>query len=334
MRNASSLTPNSPPSKERRGKKAFSGLCLAGDSDFYATSLELIKVSPGAGVDISRWGLCPSPIDGGVARRYSAGQRALLRRGRPCKRRFGYGRTFRQIDDVTPIVLMGYYNPDSNRGVDYLSDRCQSGRLLTGLNVVDLAPREDDELCSFGTKPGLNFIRLRHRRQTTSGCPKVLQKHQRFLVYFTCRSPGITVVGRSQCDDLSRPSGHANQIADRPATDRRILGIKTPRRPQEHRIGGVGWRGRQRQLCAGTGRGGEGASVRDVLAFVRSLADGRAPRLNLVFPSRVCSAKTRRRVRTGMNRAHILRRQNLGYICQDSTARAGNRCLSRHPRGP
>ena len=46
-----------------------------------------------------------------------AGQRAL-EGGMTLDRTLELARTFRQDDETTPIVMMGYYNPIYSRGVD------------------------------------------------------------------------------------------------------------------------------------------------------------------------------------------------------------------------
>jgi tryptophan synthase alpha chain len=60
-------------------------------------------------------------------------------------------REFRETDDITPIVLMGYYNPIYSRGVArFLAEAKEAG--IDGMIVVDLPPEEDSELCIPGSK--------------------------------------------------------------------------------------------------------------------------------------------------------------------------------------
>ncbi|MFM9625830.1 tryptophan synthase subunit alpha, partial [Streptomyces turgidiscabies] len=68
-------------------------------------------------------------------------------------------RAFRTRDDRTPLILMGYYNPIHNFGVDrFLAEARDAG--VDGLIVVDLPPEEDGELCLPARAAGLDFIRL------------------------------------------------------------------------------------------------------------------------------------------------------------------------------
>jgi tryptophan synthase alpha chain len=82
-----------------------------------------------------------------------------LKGGQTLKKTLAMVRTFRQADEQTPLVLMGYYNPIYIYGVDrFLVDAKAAG--VDGLIVVDLPPEEDDELCLPALRAGLNFIRL------------------------------------------------------------------------------------------------------------------------------------------------------------------------------
>ncbi|MYK31236.1 MAG: tryptophan synthase subunit alpha, partial [Boseongicola sp. SB0670_bin_30] len=139
------------------GRKAFVAYVMAGDPD-YDTSLEILKGLPGAGVDVIELGLpFTDPMaDGPVIQ--LAGQRALAA-GQTLRKTLALVKAFREDDDEAPIVLMGYYNPILNHGVEaFLRDAKAAG--VDGLIVVDLPPEEDDELCIPAQEPGLNFIRL------------------------------------------------------------------------------------------------------------------------------------------------------------------------------
>ena len=138
-------------------KKAFVAYVMAGDPDF-DTSLEIVRGLPAAGVDIIELGLpFTDPMADGPTIQL-AGQRAL-EQGMTLERTLELARTFRETDNTTPIVLMGYYNPIYNRGVEtFLNDAKAAG--IDGLIVVDLPPEEDDELCIPAQNAGLNFIRL------------------------------------------------------------------------------------------------------------------------------------------------------------------------------
>jgi tryptophan synthase alpha chain len=98
-------------------------------------------------------------------------------------------REFRKADDVTPLVLMGYYNPIYIYGVDqFLADAKAAG--VDGLIVVDLPPEEDSELCLPAVKAGLNFIRLATPTTDDRRLPAVLANTSGFVYYVSVT--GIT----------------------------------------------------------------------------------------------------------------------------------------------
>ncbi|MFB1026122.1 MAG: tryptophan synthase subunit alpha, partial [Octadecabacter sp.] len=125
-------------------KKAFVAYVMAGDPD-YATSLEIVKGLPAAGVDIIELGLpFTDPMADGTTIQL-AGQRALDG-AMTLDQTLSIAAELRKTDDTTPIVLMGYYNPIYSHGVDqFLIDANDAG--IDGLIVVDLPPEEDSELC-------------------------------------------------------------------------------------------------------------------------------------------------------------------------------------------
>ena len=98
-------------------------------------------------------------------------------------------RAFREGDDATPIVLMGYYNPIYIYGVErFLADAKTAG--IDGLIVVDLPPEEDDELCLPALQAGLNFIRLATPTTDDRRLPAVLANTSGFVYYVSIT--GIT----------------------------------------------------------------------------------------------------------------------------------------------
>merc|ERR1712137_151325 len=139
-----------------QGKKAFVAYVMAGDPDF-DTSLEVVRGLPGAGVDIIELGLpFTDPMADGSAIQL-AGQRAL-EGGMTLDKTLALAAAFREQDDTTPIVLMGYYNPIYSKGVDNFLEAAKTAG-VDGLIVVDLPPEEDAELCLPAQAAGMNFIR-------------------------------------------------------------------------------------------------------------------------------------------------------------------------------
>src|SRR6187551_2693303 len=108
---------------KKEGRAALVTFTMAGDPD-YETALAIAKALPKAGADVIELGMpFTDPMADGPAIQ-AAGQRAL-RAGQTLKKTLSLVREFRETDDETPIVLMGYYNPIYIYGVDrFLRDAC------------------------------------------------------------------------------------------------------------------------------------------------------------------------------------------------------------------
>ena len=160
---------------------------MAGDPD-RDTSLAMLKALPKAGADVLEVGMpFTDPMADGPAIQAS-GLRAL-KSGQTLKKTLAMVRAFRNSDDDTPIVLMGYYNPIYIYGVErFLADATSAG--VDGLIVVDLPPEEDVELCLPALKAGLNFIRLATPTTDDKRLPAVLANTSGFVYYVSIT--GIT----------------------------------------------------------------------------------------------------------------------------------------------
>ncbi|MEL7300901.1 MAG: tryptophan synthase subunit alpha [Pseudomonadota bacterium] len=245
------------------GKKAFVAYVMAGDPD-YETALEVVKGLPAAGVDIIELGLpFTDPMADGPTIQL-AGQRAL-EAGMTLEKTLDTARALRAEDDTTPIVLMGYYNPIFSHGVDrFLADAEEAG--VDGLIVVDLPPEEDEELCIPAQRAGLNFIRLATPTTDDRRLPKVLQNTSGFVYYVSIT--GITGAAAAEAGDVGPEVSRIKAATDLPVIVG--FGIKTPEASQ--RIASVA-----DGAVVGSAiveRIGKGESPADILAFVKSLADG------------------------------------------------------------
>jgi tryptophan synthase alpha chain len=117
-----------------------------------------------------------------------AGQRAL-KGGQTLRKTLQMTRDFRKVDQTTPIVMMGYYNPIYVYGVDrFIDEALEAG--IDGLIVVDLPPEMDDELCIPALAKGLNFIRLATPTTDDRRLPAVLKNTSGFVYYVSMT--GIT----------------------------------------------------------------------------------------------------------------------------------------------
>src|SRR6202040_2639673 len=172
---------------KKQGRSAFITFLMAGDPD-PKTSLDIIRALPKAGADIIEIGMpFTDPMADGPAIQ-AAGLRAL-KAGMTLKKTLEMVRGFRKDDAITPLVLMGYYNPIYIYGVDrFLVDAKAAG--VDGLIIVDLPPEEDVELCLPAMQAGLNFIRLATPTTDDKRLPAVLANTSGFVYYVSIT--GIT----------------------------------------------------------------------------------------------------------------------------------------------
>jgi len=244
-------------------QSAFVSYIMAGDPN-YDTTLEIMKGLPGAGVDIIEIGApFTDPMADGTTIQL-AGQRALAG-GMTLKKTLKMVSSFRENNNDTPVVLMGYYNPIYSHGVeDFISDAKNAG--VDGLIVVDLPPEEDDELCIPAKNLGLDFIRLATPTTDTQRLPKLLPNTSGFIYYVAVT--GVTGAGSANAAEVGTEIKRIKESTDLPIVVG--FGINTPEAAYDmalHADGAVVGSAIVSKIAAGD-------SVSDVLKFVKSLSDG------------------------------------------------------------
>jgi tryptophan synthase alpha chain len=169
----------------------------AGDPDL-ETSRELLLALPKAGADLIELGMPFSdPMADGPA--IQASSLRALKAGHKMTHTLQLVRGFRKVDQATPIVLMGYYNPIYVYPAEkFVADAAAAG--VDGLIVVDVPPEADDELCLPAVAAGLNFIRLATPTTDDKRLPAVLANTSGFVYYVSIagvtgtRAPDIAAV--------------------------------------------------------------------------------------------------------------------------------------------
>jgi tryptophan synthase alpha chain len=215
------------------GRKALVTFVTAGDPD-YATAKDIVLGLPAAGADIIELGMPFSdPMADGPA--VQASSLRALKAGQTMQKTLELVRAFREIDQETPIVLMGYYNPIYIYPRErFLDDAAAAG--VDGLIVVDLPPEADEELCIPAIQRGLNFIRLATPTTDKARLPTVLTNTSGFLYFVS-----ITGITGSAAPDTR--AVHA-QVADiRRSTDLPVavgFGIRTPQQARAIAAGADG----------------------------------------------------------------------------------------------
>lgn len=244
-------------------RTAFVTYTMSGDPD-PATSLEIMRGLPGAGVDIIELGL---PFTDPMADGPSIQKAALraLDAGQTLKGVLAMATEFRKDDQTTPIILMGYYNPIYSHGVEaFLADAKAAG--IDGLIVVDLPPEEDDELCLPANAAGLHFIRLATPTTDDKRLPAVAANTSGFVYYVSIT--GITGAAEAEASAVAPEVERIRALTGLPVCVG--FGIKTPERAADIAKVADG-------VVVGSAivdRIGAGDSVAEVLGFVKDLADG------------------------------------------------------------
>lgn len=193
------------------GRAALVTFVTAGDPDA-ETSLAILKALPGAGADIIEFGMPFSdpmaegpPIQAADIRALAAGQTMV--------KTLEMVRAFREGDDATPIVLMGYYNPIYIYGVDrFVHDAKAAG--VDGLIVVDLPPEEDEELCLPAIGAGISFIRLATPTSDDKRLPVLLTNSSGFVYYVSVL--GVTGVKSAAATDVATAVARIKRHTDLP----------------------------------------------------------------------------------------------------------------------
>lgn len=208
------------------GRGGLVTFLTAGDPN-YETFEKILLGLPDAGADLIELGMPFSdPMADGPA--IQASSLRALKAGANMGRTIDLVRSFRAQDSDTPIILMGYYNPIYNYGVEaFLKDVRDAG--VDGLIVVDLPPEEDDELCLPALQAGLNFIRLATPTTDDVRLPTVLRNTSGFVYYVSVL--GITGTKSAAEVDIKQAVERLQRHTDLPVAVG--FGIRTPEAVRE-----------------------------------------------------------------------------------------------------
>ena len=188
-------------------KKALVPFITAGDPSKESTVAIMHGLVRG-GADIIELGVPFSDpmADGPTIQRSS--ERAL-ERGVNTNFVFQCVKTFRETDNETPVVLMGYLNPIEMRGFDlYAEQATQSG--VDGVLLVDLPPEEAAPVRTAFNRHGLNLISLAAPTTTPERLHRLATESQGYLYYVSFA--GVTGANSIDNDDvLSKASALRQQ---------------------------------------------------------------------------------------------------------------------------
>ena len=207
-------------------RAAFIAYVMAGDPD-HATALEILKGLPAAGADLIELGMPFSdPMAEGPPIQRAA-QRAL-KCGTTLNSTLALAAAFRQGDQDTPIILMGYLNPLLHHGLDaFARDAAAAG--VDGLIVVDCPPEEAGPLADALDTAQLSLIRLATPTTDDKRLPAVIARTSGFIYYVSVA--GVTGVKEADADAVAPAVARLKAASGLPVAVG--FGIKTPQRAAE-----------------------------------------------------------------------------------------------------
>lgn len=205
------------------GRAAFVSYVMAGDPD-PETAAKILKGLPAAGADVIEVGFPFSdPMAEGPPIQRAA-QRALAK-GMTLAGTLAAIAAFREDDQDTPIILMGYTNPLVTWGYEaFARDAAAAG--VDGMIVVDLPPEEADELADALDANQLSLIRLATPTTDDQRLPIVIRRTSGFVYYVSVA--GVTGVKEADADAVAPHVARVRKASGLPVAVG--FGIKTPER--------------------------------------------------------------------------------------------------------
>lgn len=203
MENPSAMTPSnarlSATFSRLAGRTALIPYVTAGDPSLEAMP-ELMHALVRAGSDVIELGIPFSDpmADGPVIQR--AAERAI-RRGTGLRQVLEIVARFRQDDDTTPVVLMGYANPIERMGQQAFVDAAQAAG-VDGVLVVDYPPEEIAEFAGMLGKARIDPIFLLAPTSTEARMRAVGEVARGYVYYVSLK--GVTGAGHLDTDDVAR----------------------------------------------------------------------------------------------------------------------------------
>ncbi len=257
---------------KKEGRAGLVTYVMSGDPDI-ETAQEILAGLPAAGADVIELGMAfTDPMADGPSIQV-AGLRALAA-GISLRKTIAMVETFRQQDQETPIVLMGYYNPIYSYGVDvFLKDAKAAG--IDGFIIVDTPAEEDEELCLPVLAAGMSFIRLVAPTTDNERLPVVLANTAGFVYYVSYT--GITGAQAVRADFVNNAVNNLQTFTGLPVAVG--FGIRTPEqasniaREADAVVVGTAIIDCLRDSLDENGKA-SGDTVQNVLNIVRGLADG------------------------------------------------------------
>ena len=202
------------------GRAALVAYLMAGDPDL-ETSYEALCAVRDNGADVIELGApFTDPMADGPAIQKAA-LRALANKT-TLKDVLALAKRFREDDQDTPLILMGYANPVHTLGYETFAEAAaQAG--IDGTILVDLPPEEDQPIRDAYAKHELSVIRLATPTTNEARMAKVAEGASGFLYYVAVA--GVTGAGSADPEDIRVGVEMAQRVSGLPVCVG--FGIKT-----------------------------------------------------------------------------------------------------------
>jgi len=181
-----------------QGRTALIPYICAGDP-LPETTVDVMLAMAGVGADIIELGVPFSDpmADGPVIQK--ASERALAK-GIGMVQVLGFARAFREHDQATPVVLMGYANPIERYGISrFITDAKAAG--VDGVLVVDYPPEEAESFAAALKAEALDPIFLLAPTSTEQRMKDVGRVASGYVYYVSLK--GVTGAGHLDTDAVA-----------------------------------------------------------------------------------------------------------------------------------
>ncbi|OYX05653.1 MAG: tryptophan synthase subunit alpha [Caulobacter vibrioides] len=208
-------------SLKAENRAGFVTYVMAGDPDA-ATTLSVLKGLPAAGADLIELGFPFSDpmAEGPTIQR--AAQRGL-KSGMTLQGTLDLVAAFREGDQDTPVILMGYLNPVLNKGFETFAGLAAKAG-VDGLIIVDCPPEEADPLSDALEAEGIALIRLAAPTTDDARLPMVVRRTSGFVYYVSVA--GVTGVKSADAADVAPAVERLRKASGLPVAVG--FGIRTP----------------------------------------------------------------------------------------------------------
>ena len=181
-------------------KRAGLGIFITAGDPNLEISQKIFDMLPDFGADFIELGMPFSdPMADGPAIQ-SSSLRAL-NHGMNLKKTLLMVRNFRKKNLRTPIILMGYYNPIYQYGIEkFITDAQNFG--VDGFIIVDMPPEEDEEFVKYLKNTNMDLIKLLTPTTDEERLAKVLENSSGFLYYVSVT--GITGTKKASIEEIEK----------------------------------------------------------------------------------------------------------------------------------